>query len=160
MHFPRVIRLDESDAEIYDPPAAPGEWAVVGSFAFWDAAPESLTGKKLQAFQHGFLGIGSFGWSTLVEIAEIDDADYRQVTERLAAHLVERYGAPNVETALPAAREETEYAAAICEHERHTLIAIAREFGPEGIVESLKIVRPRADNHEQVRLWSFTEDPP
>jgi hypothetical protein len=33
--LPRTLRLDPSDTLIYDPAAAPGEWAVPGGFAFW-----------------------------------------------------------------------------------------------------------------------------
>ena len=99
----------------YYDPAFPGEWAVPGSFVFVDRNPAELTGKELQAFGHGFLGVQSFGWSTLVEVAEIAEQEYRQVIDRLAEHFVERYGAPDLATALPAAREEASFAASICE---------------------------------------------
>ena len=55
---------------MFDRAAEPGEWAVPGGFAFWDEDPAALTGRRRQAFRAGFLGLGSFGWSTLVEVAE------------------------------------------------------------------------------------------
>ncbi|MGI9302343.1 MAG: DUF6505 family protein [Gammaproteobacteria bacterium] len=154
MRLPRIIRLDESDTQVYETAAAPGEWAVLGSFVFWDDAPETLAGKRQQAFSNGFLGVGSFGWSTLVEVVEADDKNYDDVVRVLAAHLVEHYGAPDVETAAPAAREEVDYAASICDHEPHTLLSVQREFSDEGIVESLRVVKPGAGDHSSVKIWS------
>ena len=102
MKFLRAIRLDESDAQVYEQASQPGEWAVPGSFAFLDMDPLTLEGKQLQAFNSGFLGTQSFGWTTLVEIAEIDDDEYQQVIDRLAAHFMEHYGAPHIAAANPA----------------------------------------------------------
>ena len=158
MKFPRAVRLDESDIQVYTDPALPGEWAVPGSFVFVDRNPAELTGKELQAFGHGFLGVQSFGWSTLVEVAEIAEQEYQQVIDRLAEHFVERYGAPDLATALPAAREEASFAASICEHELHTLLMLERESGEEGIVERFKVVRLNAADHSNVKLWQLVEE--
>ena len=158
MKFLRAIRLDESDAQVYERASEPGEWAVPGSFAFLDADVQSLSGKQLQAFKSGFLGTRSFGWTTLVEIAEIDDDEYQQVIDRLAAHFMENYGAPHIAAALPAAGEEAHYATTICEYPLNTLLAIEREFGEDGIVESLKVVKPNAGNHGDVKLWAIEEN--
>lgn len=158
MRLPRVIRLDESDTSVYETPATPGEWAVMGAFEFWDDSPDTLAGKRHQAFRNGFLGVGSFGRSTLVEVAEIEAPEYEQVLAKLAAHLVEHYGAPDIEAALPAAREEAEYASSVCDHDVHTLLSVDRQFEDEGIVENLRVVRPNAGDHAQVKIWSVEED--
>jgi hypothetical protein len=158
MKFLRAIRLDESDVQVYEQVSQPGEWAVPGSFAFLDMDPDMLGGKQLQAFKSGFLGTQSFGWTTLVEIAEIDDDEYQQVIDRLAKHFMDHYGAPHIAAALPAAGEEAYYATTICEYPLNTLLAIERDFGEEGIVESLKVVKPNAGRHGDVRLWSIEED--
>ncbi len=158
MKFPRAVRLDESDTQVYASPAVPGEWAVPGSFVFVDKDPARLTGKELQAFGHGFLGVQSFGWSTLVEVAEIAEQEYQRVIDRLAGHFVERYGAPDLATALPAAREEASFAASICEHELHTLLMLERESGEEGIVERFKVVRLNAADHSNIKLWQLVEE--
>ncbi len=156
--FLRTIRLDESDTQVYPLPAHPGEWAVPGSFAFLEVDPQTLAGKQLQAFKRGFLGTSSFGWSTLVEIAEIDDDEYQDVIDRLAAHFIEDYGAPHLQAALPAAGEEAEYTGSLCAHQVHTLLALEREFSEEGIVESLKVFRADASDHSKMRLWGVAED--
>ncbi len=104
--LPRVVRLDDSDVEVFPDPARPGEWAVSGGFEFLDHNPATLSGKQLQAFNCGFLGVGSFGRSTLVAITAASDADFRSVVEHLAAHLVDRYGAPDLAAAMQAAEEE------------------------------------------------------
>jgi hypothetical protein len=155
--FLRTIRLDDSDTEVYEKAASPGEWAVPGSFAFLDLEPEALDGKRLQAFRSGFLGTETFGWSTLVEIAEIDEDEFQQVIDRLAAHFMRDYGAPHIAAALPAAGEEADYATTICEYPLATLLCIEREFGEEGIVESLRVVRPNAGDHSKVKIWGVEE---
>jgi hypothetical protein len=158
MKFLRTIRLDDSDTQVYERAAEPGEWAVPGSFAFLDVPSDQLTGKTLQAFRHGFLGTRSFGWSTLVEIAEISDDEFQDVVDRLAAHFMQRYDAPHIAAALPVAGDEADYAVTICEYELHTLLAIERELGDDGIVESLKVIRPSAAGHDQVKIWGLAED--
>ena len=141
MKFLRAIRLDNSDSEVYELASEPGEWAVPGSFEFLDAESQSLQGKKLQAFKSGFLGTRSFGWTTLVEIAEIDDDEYQQVIDRLAVHFLEYHGAPHIAAALPAAGDEAHYASTVCEYPLATLLVIERNFGEDGVVESLKVVK-------------------
>jgi len=42
--FLRNIRLDASDAEVFDNPCDPGEWAVTGAFMFLNDTDETLTG--------------------------------------------------------------------------------------------------------------------
>jgi hypothetical protein len=154
MRFPRTLRLDGSDLEIYDRVAEPGEWAIPGSFHFVDDTPDSLEGKRLQAFRSGFLGTASFGWCTLVEVAEIDEDEYQQVIDRLAQHFVRHHGAPHIAAALPVAADEADYAAGICNHPLHTLLAIEREFGDDGLVESLKVIRPAdGSDHSTVKIW-------
>ena len=154
MNFPRAIRLDGSDLEVYESAAQPGEWAIPGSFHFINDSAESLEGKRLQAFRSGFLGTASFGWCTLVEVAEIDEDEFQQVVDRLAQHLVREHGAPHIAAALPVAADEADYAASICSHPPHTLLAIERDFGDDGLVESLKVIRP-ADgaDHGKVKIW-------
>jgi hypothetical protein len=158
MKFPRAIRLDESDTQVYDKPANPGEWAVPGSFVFLHRNPSELGGKELQAFGHGFLGTESFGWSTLVQVAEISESQYEDVIRRLATHFVEHYGAPDIDTALPAAREEAGFAVSICDHQLHTLLMLERESGDDGIVERFKVVRLNAADHSKMKLWGVVDD--
>lgn len=152
--FPRVVRLDTSDLHVFPHAAAPGEWAVPGSFAFADAEIEALAGKERLAFAHGWLGTTSFGFAALAEVAEISDADYAQVVERLARQFVQRYGAPGLVEALPAARAEADYAAGLCDHKVHQLLALERDQGPEGIVERVRLVQPeRATSH--AKIWEI-----
>ena len=157
MKFPRTIRLDTSDTQVFEKAAAPGEWAVPGSFAFADCDPTSLDRKARLAFSSGWLGTESFGWSSLVEVAELDEAGFFQVVERLARHFVECYGAPDLAAALPTARAEADYAAGLCEQGVHSLLALERELTEAGLVERFRVVRPsRAKDH--ARIWTLVED--
>jgi len=154
----RVIRLDQSDANIFDAPAAPGEIAAPGGFAFADAEPESLSGRDLIAFGQTFLGLGSFGRATLVQIARADAAEVEAATHALAHHFVERYGAPDLEAALPVARDEMAYAQSLCaDAEPGQLLAIEREFGEDGVVERVRAVK-RPDAMDHGRVWTLVPD--
>jgi hypothetical protein len=159
MKFPRCIRLDRSDVNIFAPAAEPGEWAVPGGFTFANRDTASLAGKDKVAFHTGWLGTDSFGRSTLVEVAEIDEAGFYAVVERLARHFVDGYGAPNLGAALPAARAEADYAAGLCEHPVGSLIAIEREATADGVVERYRIVRP-ARTTDHARIWEIVPDDP
>lgn len=157
MKFPRCVRLDASDAYVFHRAAEPGEWAVPGGFVFRGRDPEALDGKEKIAFRSSWLGIQSFGHGSLVEVADIDEAEFFRVVERLARHLVEAYGAPDLAAALLAAREEADYAASLCEHRIHTLLAVEREPGEAGIVERFRVIVPeRARDH--ARIWQIVED--
>jgi len=159
MRFPRLIRLDDSDSRVYEKLAVPGEWAVPGSFVFLNVDLGSLTGKQKQAFHHGFLGTTSFGWGTLVMVDEIDDSEHQEVIGRLADHFLRHYGAPDRETAVAAAREEADFAASLCSHEIHTLLAMERDVEDECIVESFRVVRPPdASDHASVKIWGVEND--
>ena len=157
MRFPKTIQLDLSDWQVFERAAEPGEWAVSGAFAFADADPESLAGKPAQAFRNGFLGLDSFGHATFVMVGEILQADFDCAVERLAAHFVSEYGAPDLATARSAAQAEASFAASLCEHPVGTLITVARSFGPDGIVEQFRTVdRERSGNH--AKIWEIVAD--
>lgn len=158
MLFPRVIRLDESDNRVYEPPSIPGEWAVSGSFAFIDRDPALLRGKPAQAFRNAFLGTESFGWSTLVAVEEIGIVEYAAVLDRLATYFAAHYGAPDRAAALAAAHEEAEFAASLCEHPLHTLLAVERRIENGEIVEEFRVVRPTGADHARVRLWGIENE--
>ncbi len=157
MKFPRCIRLDASDLNIYARAAEPGEWAVPGGFAYADCDPDGLERKARLAFHSAWLGTESFGHSTLAEVAEIDPAGFEQIVERLARHFVESYGAPDLEAARPVARAEAEEAAALCQHKVHSLLALEREMTEAGVVERFRIITPaRAQDHAKV--WEIVPE--
>jgi hypothetical protein len=158
MRFPHTIRLDDSDSRVYEKPAIPGEWAVPGSFVFLDVDSGSLNSKQWQALRHGFLGTVSFGWSTLVAVYEISDEELQAVIDRLATHFVQHHGAPDRTAALTAAREEVDFAASLCDHEIHTVLALERKIEGGSIVESFRVVRPPGEiDHTSVKLWAIDD---
>ena len=157
MKFPRCIRLDASDLNIYARAAEPGEWLVPGGFAYADCDPDELERKARLAFHSAWLGTESFGHSTLAEVAEIDPADFEQTIEHLARHFVETYGAPDLAAARPVAHAEAEEAAELCQHKVHTLLAIERELTEEGVVERFRVIVPaRAPDHAKV--WEIVPE--
>lgn len=134
----RCARLDDTDEEIFEHAAEAGEWAIPGSFEFLDDDESSLTGKRLQAFNGGFLGLTSFGWCTIVSIASATDEQIDEAVEQLSRHLLEHFDAPDRAAARKAARSEVAYAESLCEHEIGTLVALERELTDNGIEERFK----------------------
>jgi len=124
--LPRTLRLDLSDTLIYPTAAAPGEWAVSGGFLFWDRDPATLSGKDRQAFRGGFLGLGSFGFATLVEVAEADAPAREAALTALADFLQAEMGAPGPAEARAAAEEELAFAESLCDHPPGTVLALTR----------------------------------
>ena len=142
--LPRTIRLDPSDKVVFAQAAEPGEWAVPGTFLFWGRAPDSLGRKEAIAFRSGFLGIDSFGHSTLVTLQPATPAERAAAVERLAEGLVAHLGAPSVDAARPAAEEEIALAESLCAgHVENTLVALHRRFDDGAIREQFRTLKPR-----------------
>lgn len=164
LKLPRTLRLDPSDTFVFEHPAEPGEWAVTGSFLFFDAAVETLSPKARAAFRSGFVGVASLGFSTLVVVSEASGAEREEATEALARHIHERLGAPDLDTARTAAREEIEIAASLCAPAVGTVIAMDRTSEDGEIRESFRTLAsrppglPGADRmHAHARAFTFVE---
>lgn len=156
MKLLRTLRLDPSDTFVFDAAAEPGEWAVPGSFVFMDADPAALQGKARVAFRSGFLGLGSFGWSTLAQIVDASAEQRREATEMLAHRLVTHFGAPDLAAAMPAAAEEIGFAAALCDQPTGTVIALHRTNEKGQIRETFRTLRP-AEGQRPARAFAFLE---
>ena len=156
MKLLRTIALDPSDTFVFDPPAEPGEWAVSGAFRFWNEDPAKLEGKARSAFRSGFLGLQSWGWSTLVQIVEASEADRSAVVDLLARQLVDRLGAPDIATARKAAEDEVAFAEQLCNHPADTLIAVHRTSENGEVREAFRTLRPRG-GPKPLRAFSFLE---
>jgi len=143
----RTIRLDKSDTVVFAQAAEPGEWAVPGTFLFEGRQLDGLGRKEQIAFRSGFLGVTSFGWSTLAVVTEIQDRDREEAALTLAHQLVQRLGAPGLDAALPAAEEEIAFAADLCRgHDDGTLIALHRRRDDTGALrEQFRSLKPRRD---------------
>jgi hypothetical protein len=143
LKFPRTIRLDPSDTFVFERAAEPGEWAVSGAFVFWNRDPAALGQKQRVALRSGFLGIDSFGWSTLAIVTEATETERRAMVERLAGQLLEKFGAPDSEAARLAAEEEIAFAASLCDHPSQTLLAVQRSVEDGEIRERFRTLKPR-----------------
>jgi hypothetical protein len=152
LKFPRTIRLDPSDTFVFERAAEPGEWAVSGAFVFWNQDPAKLGPKQRVALRSGFLGIDSFGWSTLAIVTEATEAERLAMVERLAAQLLEKFGAPDAGAARDAAEEETAFAASLCDHPAQTLLAVQRSVEGGEIRERFRTLKPRGTTGDADRL--------
>lgn len=156
MKLLRTIRLDVSDTFVFAKAAEPGEWAVPGTFVFWDADMSAMQGKERTAFRSGFLGIDTLGWSTLVQIVEASEADREEITALLTKRLVEKFGAPDLDAAAKAAAEEVAFAMSLCDHDAGTLIALHRTHENGAVREAFRSLK-RREKHgmEGIRAFSF-----
>jgi hypothetical protein len=156
MKLLRTIRLDPSDAYVFGRAAEPGEWAVPGAFAFAHTDVAALEGKARAEFRSGFLGIDSLGWSTLVQVVEATEEDRQAAVQLLAQRLVERFGAPNIATAWPAAEEEITFAASLSDHPKGMLVALSRKYADGEIREVFRTLVPGV-GAKPARAYAFLE---
>ena len=56
-----------------------------------------------------FLGLDTFGRSTLVSIVSIDESKKSLILDKLANYFIEKYGAPNLHEAKKVAKEEINF---------------------------------------------------
>ena len=157
MKLAKTIQLDVSDTHVFEHPAEVGEWAITGTFAFVDSDPTDWSGKQQLAFRTAWLGIGSFGNSTFVQVAKISTNQYEQAVRTLAGYLAEFYNAPDREAATRAARQEIDDMITMCDHPPGTLLAIERAVADENITEKTSVLAPpREAGH--AKIWTIVED--
>lgn len=157
MKLLRTIALDPSDTFVFDVAADPGDWAVSGAFRFYDRDPAALTGKDRTAFRSGFLGVQSWGWSTLVQVVHATEQDRRALVDLLAGQLVEKFGAPDVATARPAAEEEVAFVESLCAHPIASLIAVHRSVDDGDVRESFRRLQLKEGQDRHSKAFSFME---
>lgn len=163
MKLLRAIRLDPSDTFVFEQVAAPGDIVVPGSFLFWDDDIAALAGKRKTAFRSGFVSVANSGFSTLAQVCEVNADERAQAVENLAALLVRACGAPSLEAALPAAREEIAASESLAQHAPETLVAMHRALNERGeITEQFRTLHRRAETDmgldaRHYRAFSFFE---
>lgn len=157
MKLLRTIALDPSDTFVFDAAAEPGDWAVSGGFRFYDREPAALTAKERTAFRSGFLGVQSWGWSTLVQIVYATEDDRRALVELLAQQLVDKFGAPDLATGRPAAEEEVAFAQSLCDHPISSLIAVHRAVSDGEVRESFRRLQLKEGQDRHSKAFSFME---
>lgn len=156
----RTISFDASDTRIFERAAAPSEWAVSGAFEFANLEKSAISGKVRQAFASGFLGLTSFGRSTFAVVCSARSADLDEAEYRLALHLVARYGAPDYETALPAARSELDFVVDFARDAPvNTLFTVRRLHDANGAIrEEFRTISPPASEPLHARVWKVEPD--
>ncbi|MCP4074132.1 MAG: hypothetical protein GY742_20760 [Hyphomicrobiales bacterium] len=138
----KTIRFDDSDKKVFDCAAEEGEWAISSAFQFCDKQWDDIDGKPRQAFNNGFLGLSSFGYSTFGCVTGISSSQNDQAQMQLARYLFEEFGAPDLEAAMAAALEEISYINELCaDVNPGKVFAVRREFNASGrINESFHVV--------------------
>lgn len=158
----RAIRFDPSDTHVFPRAAGDAEWAIPGSFVFAHGRfrdPAELKGKERQAFVSGFLGIGSFGFSTLVSVAEAKEDEIDACVAALSRHLMTYYGAPSEAAARDAAVAEVGFGRELAEGvPLNTLLALKRAIDASGAIkESFHVVAPPGEP-PHARIWDIVEE--
>jgi hypothetical protein len=155
----RTVRFDQSDSQVFELPAQPDEWAISGAFEFSDWTEEMLTGKARQAFANGWLGLESFGRATFIATAKIEQAEYAALIDRLAAHFVDAYGAPDLDAARPVAEDELRFMRELCEEQDpNTILFVTREMVEAGVSESFQAIKPKEATLDMVAIHGQLDD--
>ena len=159
MKLARAIHFDESDQRVYHSPARTGEWCISGGFEFSNWSEADLTGKSRQAFANGWLGLETFGRVTFVAVTQIEQAEVEALTQALAQHFVEIYGAPSTEAALPVARDELAQMIELCEdHAPNTLLTVLRELTEAGVRETFSVIEAQEAELEQFAIHGSLDE--
>lgn len=161
MKLARAIHFDDSDTRVFHSPARTGEWCISGGFEFSNWSEGDLVGKAKQAFSNGWMGIETFGRTSLVAVAQIEPYEREALAKSLAQHFVDIYGAPSVEAAMGTALEEIDHMIAICEEQPpNTLLTVARELTEAGVRESYGMIEPQSAGLEQFAVHGSLDDEP
>ncbi len=159
MRLARTVRFDDSDEQVFEVPAQADEWAISGTFEFSDWTAEMLTGKPRQAFANGWLGLESFGRATFIATAKIEEAEYAALIDRLAAHFVDAYGAPDLDAARPVAEDELRFMREMCEdQDPNTILFVTREMVEDGVSESFQAIKPKEATLDMVAIHGQLDD--
>ena len=161
MKLARAIHFDDSDTRVFHNPARTGEWCVTGGFEFSNWGEADLVGKARQAFSNGWMGVETFGRVSFVAVTQIEAAEQAAVTEMLAQHFVDIYGAPDLAAARAVAAEEVAYMAELCaDHAPNTLLTVARELTPAGVRESFRVIEAQEADLTQFAVHGSLDDDP
>lgn len=159
MKLARAIHFDESDMNVFHSPAQTGEWCISGGFEFSNWGEADLEGKARQAFANGWLGLETFGRVTFVAVTQIEEAEIEQVTQNLAEHFVQFYGAPSVEAALNVARTEISDMSDLCDgHNANTLLTVSRQLSDTGVHEAFRAITPKEAELEALAVHGSPDD--
>jgi hypothetical protein len=159
MKLARAIHFDESDTRVYANPARTGEWCISGGFEFSNWSEGDLAGKQRQAFSNGFLGCETFGRVTFVAITQIEESERSALSQALAQHFVDIYGAPSLEAARPVADDEIAHMIDLCEdHAPNTLLTVARELTESGVRESFRVIEAQDAGLEQFAIHGSLDE--
>ena len=152
MKFLKAVRLDASDESLFklSGAASDGEWCVSGGYAVCDIASggcgrvgcsQNEDGSpRSPACANSFVGVATHGRCTIAEVAEIDEAGYREIVASLTRHFVDDLGAPNESDARRVAEEECAYTRELCEgFTPEVWITVRREPTDEGIGEHYQV---------------------
>ena len=158
MKFSRIVTLDDSDLGIFEEISSAGEWAISGSFEFSNCKKIEIIGWKTQAFSSGWLGLSSFGRTTLIGVTNITSEEIEKIVQVLAQNFVKKYGAPSLKVAYPVAEEVVEFMKSICEdHPVNTLLMVSRELTPNGIREKFRLIKATDSELEAFAVHGSTE---
>ncbi len=158
MKLLRTIRFDHSDDNVFEKAAPADEWCIPGAFEFVDLRQADLTGKTRQAFANGFLGLPSFGRSTFATVAAISESEHDELVGVLGGHIMEFYGAPDLNAARSAAAGELQFAAELCsEQPINTVFTVRRTLDDGEIREEFREIAPPGEPRH-TRIWDVVED--
>jgi hypothetical protein len=143
MKFLKAVRLDDSDDRLLvetGGAARDGEWVVSGGYSVCDL-PSGHCVARCRC-DTTFLAAGAHRRCTIAEVAEIEEAAYEEIRDRLARHFLEELGAPTPEAARAAAEDECAYTADLAGgFPPEVWITVKREATDDGVGERYSVFK-------------------
>jgi hypothetical protein len=97
------------------------------------------------------------GFSTLTEVAVIDEAERDRLILQFMQDLIDRFGAPGREAAAAVARDEIAFAESLCDHDPGTTVAMRRTIKEGAVQEQFRTLHRRERQAPGAdRLHAFT----
>ena len=135
--FLKAVRLDNSDAELYQQGGAcdEDEWVTSGGFAVCNLG-EGYRCEPRCYCDSSFMSLTRRARCTLAEVVEVEDADLEIFKDQMAQHLLFDWKAPDFDTARGVADEEINYTAELAAtFPTEVWITVTRSPGEEGAID-------------------------
>lgn len=135
--FLKAVRLDNSDAELYQQSGAcdEDEWVTSGGFAVCNLADGYRCQPRCYC-DASFVSLTRRARCSIAEIVDVDEADLEIFKDQMAQHLLFDWKAPDFDTARGVAEEEINYTAELAAtFPAEVWITVTRSPGLDGAID-------------------------
>lgn len=145
--FLKAVRLDDSDAEMFDAACDADEWVTTGGFAVCDLVEGLHRAPKCRCAS-SFLSLTRDARVTIAEVVQVTDADVAIFRDQMRQHLVFHWKAPDAD-ALETANAEIAYTMDLASSfPDEVWITVKRTVNADGLIDE------QFDQYERLMIGS------